>query len=396
MSARAHRIAASRVFALAIAVFTAWAVLSCGGEDESPPPPDGSEVSSDESREESAPAAPPGEAANAGTTLFVDAQRKPIEQALTEYEAQCAGAATAECKRLQWRLEHALYEDIRVLASEGVIDEELIRVGATADSPQLKAFCLAQMMSRGLAPQEHALVVAAFDDPYPRVRSIAHQLARSFLEERWARMLERDSRVRSDGVSGLIAGIEPSAKSLGAPLYPGATHWHFASSRSAGDFFTTPDAPDDVIAFYAKGGKPVVSAEEIESRLRTAKEAAQNPLLLMQKMQEAAASGEDPAAAMQAYTANAASGEIDWSEGIEGSAGVIEPRYVLLEEEELFGEPVPARLVAIFRDEAMGATALVFRNKLIQPTMPDFSTPESVEAYTRMQQILSTPEASVD
>jgi hypothetical protein len=281
---------------------------------------------------------------------------------------------------------------VRELARLGALDDELIRAGAAADSPQLKSYCLERMRARGLQPGEEALVIAAFDDPYPAVRQVAHEIARQLPDEKWSRMLARDTGRRSGGVRGLIADVTPDAKQLGAPLYPGARHWRFASSSEYGEVFTTSDDPDDVVAFYAKGGKPVLTAEEVEARREAVRNAGQDPMLMMQKMQDAMAAGEDPAAVMASLTEGSASASVDWTNGIDGREGIVDARYVVLAEEPVFGQPVPARVVAVFRDELMGETGLIFRNKP-EPHGPDLSTPEAVEAFTRVQQILASPDA---
>ncbi len=363
---------------------------ACGGED----PPDPS--APDSAGAESALSPAPDDSFEViGTTLFFDDDVLPTADALKKYEAECSGKPTPECKRLQWQLEFALYVDMRELARRDALDEELVRVGAAADSPQLKAFSLDRMLGRGLRPEEHALVVAAFDDPYPSVRAVAQLLARQLPDEKWARMLPRDSNLRRDGVSGLIAGVTPDEKRLGAPVYPRSTHWHFASSPERGEFFTTPDDPDDVVAFYAKGDHEVLSAAQLASKLEEVASSAQNPLLIAQKMQEAIAAGQSPEEVMSALTTGAMGANIDWTRGIEGAEGMRDPRYVVLAEEQGLGQPLPARVVAIFEDELMGATGLIFRNKPRVPTPPDLSTPEAMEAYLRVQQILASPEAQV-
>jgi hypothetical protein len=185
-------------------------LAACGDEEASEAPAAGS--------------APAQSAALAQEDSFDDA-RLPTAEAMQKYQAECTGEATTACKRLQWQLEFALYTDLRELALANALDDELILAGAAADSPQLKAFSLDHILGRGLAPQASALVIAAFDDPYPSVRAVAQLLARQLPDERWARMLVRDSGWRSDGVRGLIAGVTPDASSLGAPPYPGSTHW---------------------------------------------------------------------------------------------------------------------------------------------------------------------------
>lgn len=383
--------AARLLAALAVAL-----LVACGGDEadeaEEGRAPDTSAAEADAGAARS----PRDGVAAVGTTLFFDDPTPPVADALARYEAECAGEATPECKRLQWQLEYALYEDMRELARAGTVDEELIHVGAAAECPQLKAFSLDRIRERGLRPEEHALVVAAFDDPYPSVRASAQYLAQQLPDEKWTRMLVRDSGAEGRGVQGLIAGVTPGAKSLGAPLYPGSTHWHFASSASHGEFFSTPDAPDDVVAFYAKDGKQALSGEQLEAEIEEAMNALQNPMLLVQKMQEAAAAGQDPATVIASLTAGAAGAEIDWTDGIAGREGMLEPRYVVLAEGDLMGQPIPSRVVAIFRDEAMGATGLIFRSKPATAASSDLTTPEGVAAFMRVQEVLGSPNAQLD
>jgi hypothetical protein len=132
------------------------------------------------------------------------------------------------------------------------------------------------------------------------------------------------------------------------------------------------------------------------STIEKATSAAQNPLVVMQRMQEAAAAGGDPQAVMATLSAGATAAGIDWTDGIAGREGMLEPRYVVLAEDELFGQPIPSRVVAIFQDEAMGATSLIFRSKPPAPKAPDVSTPEGLEAYMRLQKVLGSLDARVD
>jgi hypothetical protein len=331
-----------------------------------------------------------------GTTVLFEDETLPTAEALKKYEAECAGETTPNCKQLQWQLEFALYEDMRELARTRALDDELIRAGAAADSPQLKSFALDRMLARGLRADEHALAVAAFDDPYPLVRGVAQQLARQLPDQRWTRMLERDSGLRAHGLRGLIAGVAPDARSLGAPLYPDATHWHFASSPEYGEFFTTSDSAEDVVAFYAKDGGEALTADELGARIDAARSALSDPALIAQKMQEAIEAGQSPEAVMASITGGADGFSVAWTEGIEGREGMLEPRYLVLAEEQSVGGALPARVVAIFRDEAMDATGLIFRNKPRAAAAPDLSTPEAIEEFQRRQQILGSLEPPQD
>jgi hypothetical protein len=391
MSARSRRLEAVGVVALLLAAVLLTA--ACGGDEEGDA---GSAESAAASSEPAASGAAAESLAVVGTTFFFDDETLPTPEALKKFEAECRGETAPECKQLQWQLEHALYHDMRELARLGSLDDELLRVGAAAESPQLAAFSLERIGARGLEPGEAALVVAAFDAPYPRVREAAHALVPQLEDPKWARMLARDTDLPSHGVRGLIAGVAPDARRLGAPLYPDSTHWHFASSPARGDFFTTADDPDDVVEFYTEGGNDVFTGEQLTARVKEAKAAATNPLLLMQKMNEAMEAGEDPQAVMRTLGAGAAGADFDWTSGIDGTPGMALPRYVVLAEDELFGQPVPARVVAIFSDEAMAATGLIFRNKPVTKAPPDLTDPAVMEAYMRAQQTLASPDAAID
>lgn len=371
------------------------ALGACSRDAEEPP------ADSPEAAAQPAQAAPAQSAADAeigepfSTAILTGDPREETAAALQRFEAECAGASTPDCKLLQWRLEYALYEDLRLLQRAGPIDDELLRAGASADSPQLKAFALDRIRERGLRPEEAELVIAALNDPYPLARASAAQLAAYLPDPRWSRMQARSAGHRITGIEGLIAGVQPDAAALGAQLYPGATYWYFASDAEAGDFFTTPDAPDDVADFYAKGGKPVLSGEELRERIEAAKQEA-DPAEVMRLMQEALASGQDPATVMTKLTEGMAGASVDWTDGIEGREGVLEPRYVVLAEASALGKSIPERVVAVFRDEAMGATAMIFR-KAPQAPAPavDASTEEGVARMLRTQQILSSPDAQL-
>lgn len=378
------------------AALAAALLVGCGGDEDESAPEASSAVPAASQGAPAAAAPARDDFTIAGTTYFLHDEPLPTEDALRKYEAECAGGASPECKRLQWQLEFALYEDLRALALLGPLDDELLRVGAAADCPQLKSFALERLFARGLRPEEHALVVAAFDDPYPLVRGIAHSLARQLPDEKWSRMLERDSGMPAHGVRGLIAGVVPDEASLGAPIYPGSTHWHFASSPEDGEFFTTPATPDEVVAFYAKRGRTALTAAELAARGEAAQSALRDPMRIASLMQQALEAGQDPQAVMSTLGAGAPALSVDWTDGIEGREGMIDPRYVVLAEQESLGAALPARVLVVVRDERMGATALIFRSLPRRPGLPDLSTPGAAEEFQRQQQVLGELEAPSD
>jgi hypothetical protein len=138
---------------------------------------------------------------------------------------------------------------------------------------------------------------------------------------------------------------EPNPKVAGG--YPGARYRHFASSPARG-WFTTPDPPEKVIAFLAKGGKKVLSGEEMKG---AAKPQAFDPEAY-QKEVMAAVTSNDPAK-MEALLKSVPTPKpppTDWTAGFEGMTRVGEIRYVMLS---------PDQAVAVFRDDALHATSIV-------------------------------------
>lgn len=323
------------------------------------------------------------------------------QEALKKFDATCAGKkSTPACDQLRWQLEYALYEDLIFLArTTGELDDAILRIGAAADVPQLKAFCLDRIHDRGLQAAEHPLVIAALNDPYPLVRASAQKMVGELPDEKHSRMLSREARSdRGDPattVFGLIGGSLPDAKKLGAQPYPGATYWYFASDRDS-DFFTTRDAPEKVIAFYAKGNKKALTAEQLEARVEATMDApGKDPMAVARMMQEAMARGEDPQKVIEGMAKGGDVGSVDWTRNIEGEDGVVKPRYVVLSETQFFGKPLPTGVVVIFKDEIMGGTSVVFRRQPPQPSAPAGTSQKEIERLMRRQEVLGSSDATL-
>jgi hypothetical protein len=159
----------------------------------------------------------------------------------------------------------------------------------------------------------------------------------------------------------------PDSKSLGTIPYPGSSY-SFATSRQDLAIYRTSDAPDKVIAHYAKGRRVLSGAELGE--LQKQKGGKKNDEAMAQAMMQAVMNGQDPQAAMKQLMDSAQAQSVDWTSGIEGAEGVVAPRYVVLG--EAGPQKVPSRVVAIYRDDALGATAIAFR---LLPPMPDLTDP---------------------
>jgi hypothetical protein len=324
------------------------------------------------------------------------------QQAIETFDKTCPGKKSPACDQLRWQLEYALYEDLVLLShTTGKLDDEMLSIGAAADAPQLKAFCLERIRDRGLKIPEHPLVIKALNDPYPVVRQVAQRMAGQLPDKKFSRMLARKTDAGdSSGVLGLLGGVVPDAKTLGAAQYPGATYWYFASDRES-DFFTTSDAPEKVLAFYAKGGKKALTLAELEAKIEAARKAPdENPMAAARMMQEAMAKGEDPTKVMERLTKGGGDAKADWGKNIEKEDGVLNPgvsnpRYVILAENPFFGMPVPSSVVAVFKDDLMGATSFVFRRLPPQPVAPPMANQKDIDAMIRRRQVLDSPDAQV-
>ncbi len=318
------------------------------------------------------------------------------QQAMEKFDQTCAGKKSPDCDQLRWQLEYALYEDLLFLSQRpGKFDDEILRIGAAADVPQLKAFCLKRIGARGLKPDEHPLVIKALNDPYPLVRAAAWEMVGRLPGDKYRRMLARDAHSgrSSTGVLGLIGGVVPDAKKLGAAPYPGATYWYFASDGES-DFFTTPEPPEKVLAFYAKDGKKALTLAELKAKTEAALKAPQkDPMAIARMMQEAMAKGEDPRKIMERMSKGGTTPSVDWGRNIEKKDGVVNPRYVIVTENPFFGMSVPASVVVVFKDEIMGATSVVFRRLPPQPVVPPMANQKDIADMTRRRELLGSPDA---
>lgn len=280
-----------------------------------------------------------------------------VQSLLQKWRSQCATTpGSPACQQTRVLLERALFRDLTKLYLAGErLDRPVLQVAARAGSPELAAFGLRRLAD---APRAEDAVAAAegLDSPFPAVRSAAAELAHG-LEARGLKLLaNRISRGPSIKGTGLVAEEAPTAKFLGAALYPGA-RFQFAASRPGMAVFTTTDAPDKVLAFYAKG-KKVLTGEELKA-LRKGKPSKGDEQAQAQQMMAALMQGRDPQKVMEELGQSEQARQTDWGKGIEGEAGIQAPRYAVLEEA---GPNIPVRVVAAYRDEALGATAIAIRS----------------------------------
>jgi hypothetical protein len=262
---------------------------------------------------------------------------------------KCAGAATPECKRLQWRLEAALYGELRaIVGSSGErLPPDVLRAALAADTPQLKAFALQRMPSpvpADLLP----LVLAAIDSEYAMVREPALNLLGN-TDPKYRKYADGVTRAGARNARR-AAPVRPDAAALGGPVYPGASYRPFASTDEAA-LFTSSDPQDKVIAFYAKPNRPAQTAAEVKAGMQKKAMAMQDPMAMMELMKKAQAEGKNPADVMMAKQKEMMGGGN--IQAFEGKAGVTNPRYIALDD-------AGTRTVLVFKDDSLGGTSIVF------------------------------------
>jgi hypothetical protein len=283
-----------------------------------------------------------------GTTIRAQTEKVDVEAVRKKYAASCTPSATSEsCRQMRWKLEYALYTDLLLSMEDGETPPaSAIEVGLNAENPQLRTLAL-QVAPQG--PARMAAAVAALDSPYATVRQQGGDIIRQYGDDRQRKMLDR--QVSGNRAEYPVADAQPDPARLKAKIYPGATYRYFAS-KDEEPYFSTPDAPDKVVAFYTQGGKKAYSAEELKQGMKSRAMAAMDQSKMMQMIQEAQRKGQDPTQAVMAWQKSLAGFGSDPTRNFEGKQGVVSPRYIPTD--DMF-----SRVVVVFRDEALGATAIV-------------------------------------
>lgn len=283
-----------------------------------------------------------------GTTIRAQSETVDVEALRKKYAASCAPSATSDaCKQMRWKLEDALYTGLLLSMEDGQTPPpSAIEVGLNADTPQLRALAL-QIAPPG--PARMAAAVASLDSPYATVRQEAANVIRQYGDDKQRRMLDRQVSGRRPDYA--VADTPPDPARLKAKPYPGATYRYFASNDEQA-YFSTADAPDKVVAFYTQGGKKAYSASELKQAMKARAMGAMDQNKMIQIMQEAQAKGQDPTQAMMAWQKSLAGLGSDPTRNFEGREGVVSPRYIPAD--DMF-----SRVVVVFRDDLVGATAIV-------------------------------------
>ncbi len=289
-----------------------------------------------------------------------------IRPVMARFEKECQGRGGPACDELQAQLERALYQELLVIELGGKDPERrVLRVAARGQLPELAAFAL-RRLGRWASAEDAPLAAAGLESPYPAVRSAAADLARSVNDPQLRRLAGRGGISDEGSKSGLVPSRSPDAQRLGTGLYPGSSY-SFAASHPDLAVFRTPDSPDKVVAHFARG-KRVLSGAELNA-LKKTKGGKKNDEEMASEMMQAMMSGKDPQVVIRQMQESAQAMNMSWTTGIEGVDGIVAPRYVILEESG--PQKLPTKVVAVYRDEALGTTAVAYR---LTPSVPSYAT----------------------
>jgi len=283
-----------------------------------------------------------------GTALHGEPPAEDLSEAVARFEKSCTGSTSRECKQLQWQIEAGLYGQLRslVAATGRGLEGDVLRVALAADTPQLKAFALRRLP--GNPPADLLpLVVAALDSPYAMVREAALNVLHQ--DARYARYGERRLPPSSPGYP--VADEAPGAAALGGPVYPGARFRPFASNDQMA-LFSSPDAADKVVAFYAKGNRRALTPAELTAEQKKKAMAMSDPMAMMELVKKAQAEGKDPSTVIMARQKEMMGGGAS-AQAFDKKPGVVSPRFIALDD-------AGSRRVLVFSDEVLGGTSIVF------------------------------------
>jgi hypothetical protein len=308
--------------------------------------------------------------------------------AVKRYASTCAGKQSADCQVLRREAEAVLIYDFMILERAGrKLDPAMLRkVASNAVTPGLRVEALERLISSGLPQEDESLVVAALKSPFPVERRVAIRALGQLSSEKYSRMLVRTYRGRT---SAFPAARDYSEDEVppGLTPYPGSETVWFASGLDR-TWFASTDAPAKVAAAYAKNGKKAVTSTELEQGVKAATNI--DPMEMMRLAQQ------DPRKMQEMMEKVTAAGNtrVDTRTGlwtaIEGEEGVSDVRYVVLEDQPFLMGRVPTKVVAIFKDEVLGKTSIVFATPPPSLELPDASSPEFMSTM-KLWQIVNRP-----
>lgn len=314
-----------------------------------------------------------------GTSIRAQTEKVDVEALQKKYAASCTPSSSSDaCRQMRWKLEDALYADLLLFMQDGETPPpSAIEVGLTAETPRLRALAL-QIAPQG--PARLKAAVASLDSPYSTVREAAAAVIRSEGDDKQRRMLDRQASGKRPEYP--VADAQPDPARLKVKPYPGATYRYFASKEEEA-YFSTADAPDKVVAFYAQGGKKAYSADELKQAMKSRAMSAMDQGKMMQLIQEAQRKGQDPTQAMMAWQKSLSGLGSDPTRNFEGKEGVISPKYIPAD--DMF-----SRVVVVFRDDLTGATAIAVPLPPLAADKP-MPTGDDVMKMVARQQYMGQP-----
>jgi hypothetical protein len=287
-------------------------------------------------------------------------------------ESECASApASAGCTAALERLARRAADDLTLVANSGRPEwRPRARDAAKMPFASLRASAASALGHLSPGPEDTPLLASLLNDPVPLVR----RSAKSALEgssDPAARPLAQ----RAKGTPGdkLVPQAVPTAEQLKVPVYAGAQYLFYASSRRDGlSEFTTGDAVDKVASFYAakygagttvdefqaaaKSGRksmPDMSSQAYQDQVNAAMDAQkayQDALKAGKSQQEASM------AMVAAMSKNAPANPLKVTETLKNKDIYGSPRLFVVEKGMVPG--APNRLVAVYRDLALGRTGI--------------------------------------
>jgi len=265
------------------------------------------------------------------------------EAVIDRFVRECpSGTDSPGCHELRLDVEGLFLEALVALrGSDQEVDRDWYRLAAAAETPQLACLGLRELIyAKDRSAGDEAIAIVALDSPWPGVREAVLSLGGMLpaVKALWQRVPHDGNEVSGTCVDAVRDPV-PGAKWAGN--YPGARFRAFASSASR-RWFTTPDPPEQVIAFFAGQGMPARTIEEMQA------DAANR---FMEAATRIGQSGEEGGEEeLMAMIQNMATPQSDWSAPFQGIEGTGPIRYVMLAENQA---------IAIFRDEVLGATSIV-------------------------------------
>ena len=152
---------------------------------------------------------------------------------------------------------------VAVRATTEIVDPRWYRLAAASETPQLACVGLVELIwDPKRSAQDEVLITRALDSPYRGVRGAVVLNANKL--PALADTMKRSAGFDYSELTGVCVDDAhdsvPGTKWAGS--YPNAHFRAFASNASR-RWFTTPDSPEKVIAWFAARGKPARTAQQL-------------------------------------------------------------------------------------------------------------------------------------